>query len=321
MAEWERVRISVDGVASEAQAPLIISASRATDIPAFYSDWLLHRLEQGYVKWVNPFSGKPSYVSFAQARLFVFWTKNPQPLMAHLDALGRMGLNYYVQFTLNDYEAERLEPGVPPLDRRVETFLELSERIGKEKVIWRFDPLVLTDTLGVDDLLKKIEAVGSRVRKHTRQLVISFADIGGYGKVSRNLKAAGVPCREFGEAEMRALAQGLSELNREWGLEIGSCAEVIDLSGFGIGHACCVDGRMIARVFGHDPVLTGFVGGSRGRAKDKGQRAACGCIASKDIGAYNTCPHLCAYCYANACPSSVSLNCRKHASDPFGAGL
>lgn len=106
MAHWEKERDWVDGARRELDAPVIISASRATDIPAFYGDWLLRRLEQGWVKWVNPFSGKPAYVSLARARLFVFWTKNPGPLMAHLDTLDRKGLNYYFQdaWALDSYD-------------------------------------------------------------------------------------------------------------------------------------------------------------------------------------------------------------------------
>lgn len=297
MAEWEKVEISADGVLQSATAPLIISASRATDIPAFYSEWLMRRLEQGWVKKVNPFNNKPSLVSFAKARLFVFWTKNPRPLMAHLETLDRRGLQYYFQFTLNDYEAEGLEPGLPQLGERIATFIELSDRIGPDKVIWRFDPLILTDTLDVEALLKKLAAVGNLLSRYTRRLVISFADIQGYAKVGRNLARAGIRTREFDDAKMRNVAQGLMELNRNWGLELATCAETIDLSAYGIEHSRCVDDRLIAQLFGQDEVLMDFIHRG-GRLKDKGQRKACGCIPSKDIGAYDTCPYRCAYCYA-----------------------
>ena len=319
MAVWERVNIISNGVACAAQAPLIISASRATDIPAFYSEWLLRRLEEGFVRWDNPFNGKPSLVSFARARLFVFWTKNPRPLMARLDAFDRRGLNYYFQFTLNDYEAEGLEPGVPPLDERVAAFAELSERIGPERVIWRFDPLLLTDTIDVETLLRKLEKIARRLQGFTRRLVISFADIQGYANVARNLAGTAVRAREFSDASMRALAAGLMERNREWGFQVGTCAENIDLSDYGIEHTRCVDDRLIARVFAHDPLLAAFVAAPR--LKDKGQRKACGCIPSKDIGAYGTCPHLCAYCYANACAEAVMRNYRAHLEHPRGAGI
>ncbi len=334
MAVWERVTIDVDGVACEAQAPVIISASRATDIPAFYTEWLLHRIGQGFVKWVNPFSSRPVHVSFEKARLFVFWTKNPRPLLAHLAFFDRRRLNYYFQFTLNDYEAEGLEPGVPPLAERIATFIELSERIGQEKVIWRCDPLLLTDRITVDTLLARIGKIGDRLQGHTSRLVFSFADIKGYDKVRRNLQQSGVHAREFGEADMRTLAAGLAELNKKWGFALGTCAERVDLAGCGIEHNRCVDDRLIARVFSHDRELMAFVrpgpvqgelfgdsGDPYSRLKDKGQRPACGCILSKDIGEYNTCPHLCAYCYANANKASALSNFERHRTAPFGATI
>jgi hypothetical protein len=298
MAVWEKIALSVDGELREAAAPVVVSASRATDIPAFHAEWLMRRLEEGYVTWRNPFSGKSAPVSFARARLFVFWSKNPKPLMAHLPALDRLGLDYTFQFTLNDYGAEGLEPGVPPLEERIATFRELSDRLGPERVVWRFDPLVLTDGIDVDDLLRKVAAVGGRIHCHTRRLVVSFADIRGYPGVARSLARAGIRAREFGAGEMRRMARGLAALNRDWGLEIATCAETADLSEFGIGHGRCVDGRLIARLFSRDAALMAFVD-RYGDTKDKGQRKACGCVPSKDIGAYGTCPHGCVYCYAN----------------------
>ena len=298
MAVWEKVTVTINGAACEAAAPVVISASRATDIPAFHADWLMRRLEEGHVVWTNPFSGKPVPVSFSRARCFVFWTKNPKPLMAHLPALDGRGLGYYFQFTLNDYEAEQLEPGVPPLEERVAAFRELADRLGPERVVWRFDPLILTDRITVDDLLRKVARVGERIHRHTRRLVVSFADIQGYPRVVRNLARVGIHAREFSIEEMRQMAEGLVALNRDWGLELATCAEAADLSGFGIAHSRCVDGNLIARLFKHDPELMDFLN-RHGNAKDKGQRKTCGCMPSKDIGAYGTCPHGCVYCYAN----------------------
>ena len=298
MAVWKKMTITIDGTACEAVAPVVISASRATDIPAFHADWFMRRLEAGHVIWTNPFNGKSVPVSFARARCFVFWTKNPKPLMAHLPTLDRLGLNYYFQFTLNDYEAEGMEPGVPPLEERVATFRELADRLGPERVVWRFDPLVLTDTLNVGGLLQKVARVGNLIHRHTRRLVISFADIRSYPRVARNLARAGIQAREFSTDEMRQVARGLAALNRDWGLELATCAEAVDLSEFGIAHSRCVDGNLIARLFKHDSELMAFLR-RHGSAKDKGQRKACGCMPSKDIGAYGTCPHGCTYCYAN----------------------
>jgi len=134
--------ITHEGQQFEAQAPVIISASRSTDIPAFYSDWFVERLSKGYVKWKNPFNGAYLYVSFVNTRLIVFWSKNPKPLIKHLSYINSIIPNYYFQYTLNDYENDRLEIKVPPLTKRIETFVELSELIGSDKVIWRYDPLI-----------------------------------------------------------------------------------------------------------------------------------------------------------------------------------
>ncbi|MDR2850188.1 MAG: DUF1848 domain-containing protein [Verrucomicrobiota bacterium] len=298
MSVWEKISVALDGEACEAVAPVVISASRATDIPAFHADWLMRGLARGWVPWTNPFNGKTAPVSFARARLFVFWSKNPRPLLAHLPALDRSGLNTLFHFTLNDYEAEGLEPGVPPLEERLATFLELSDRLGPERVVWRFDPLILTDGLGVDGLLRKLALVGGRLHRHTRRLVISFADIAGYANVTRSLNRAGIRAREFAPDDMRRLARGLAALNRDWRLEIATCAETVDLSEFGIGHSRCIDAALPARLFNRDAALMAFLN-RLGGAKDKGQRKACGCMPSKDIGAYGACPHACAYCYAN----------------------
>jgi hypothetical protein len=307
-AIWEKIALDIGGTVCEAAAPVVVSASRATDIPAFHADWLMDRLTQGHVIWKNPFNGKASPVSFARTRLLVFWSKNPQPLVPHLPALARLGLNTLFQFTLNDYDDEGLEPGVPPLKERLAIFLELADRLGPERVIWRFDPLMLTDRISVDDLLRKVARVGGCVHRHTRRLVISFADIRGYPHVAANLRRAGVRAREFDAADMQRLAGGLAALNRGWGLEIATCAETADLSAFGIGHSRCLDGPLIARLFKHDDALMAFIN-RYGQTKDRGQRKACGCMPSKDIGAYGTCRHACAYCYANRPAPAAPCGC------------
>jgi hypothetical protein len=330
---WKRTTIQTDdGTRVEAVAPVIISASRATDIPAFYADWLLARLRRGYIRWENPFNrAAPQYVALSEARLIVFWSKNPLPLLPHLDELDRRGLNYYFQFTVNDYETEGLEPGVPPLDKRLETFRQLARRLGPERVIWRFDPLVLTATLTPEALMEKVRRVGDALHAHTRKLVISFADM-DYPKVCQNLARAGIRPIVFTEPSMRDLAERLAAMNRErWGLEIASCAEKVDLSPYGISHNRCIDDELIVRCFRADTRLMDFLGmrpepgdlfatddpaAKKGPSlKDKGQRAACGCIVSKDIGQYNTCPHLCVYCYANHTAELVKKNYTRHTTE------
>lgn len=323
---WKKIEILNDsGEKVEAQAPIIISASRSTDIPAFYSDWFVERWKKGYVKWKNPFNQKLLYVSFDNTRLIVFWTKNPKPMIKHIDFLKSENVNFYFQFTLNDYVDELLEPNVPSVESRIETFLKLSEQVGKERVIWRFDPLILTDKIGIPELLSKIEKVGNQLYNYTNKLVFSYADIEVYRKVKTNLSKSNINYSEFCPTSMMKVAEGLQNLNKKWNLDIGTCAENIDLSQYGIKHNKCVDDDLMKNLFYNDKILMEFLGYEYKEAdlfdggnklipikdrnlKDKGQRKACGCVYSKDIGQYNTCPHLCEYCYANANKKIVLSN-------------
>ncbi len=323
-AKWDRVTIRNDhGRETSAVAPVIISASRSTDIPAFYAQWFMNGLRRGYVTWINPFNRKPSHVAFEKTRAVVFWSKNPKPMLPFLDELDNRGINYYFQFTVNKYEAERLEPNVPVLPERLDTFRKLSERLGPQRVIWRFDPLLLTDTVGIRELLTKVRDVGEQIHSYTRKLVFSFADIGAYKKVQANLRRAGVQHREFTPNLMHQLAAGIKTIADEWGLEVATCAEPINLSEFGISHNRCIDDRLMVALFRHDRLLMDFLGVGDSLPglsvspdlKDKGQREACGCIVSKDIGMYDTCPHLCTYCYANASPQAVKKNICRHRVD------
>jgi len=326
-------KLKLKGSLCRFQNPIIVSASRSTDIPAFYSDWFINRLKEGYIKWINPFNGEPHRIYFDKTRLITFWSKNPKPMIEYLDHLDEKGINYYFQYTLNDYRKEKLEQGVPNLDNRIETFIELSEKIGKEKVIWRFDPYILTETSGVDELLKRTEYIGDKLKDYTDKLVFSFADIKDYKKVQNNLRRDSVPYMEFNERTMNEMATGLMQLNKKWKLEIGTCAEKIDLDKYGIVHNKCIDDDLMKQLFYKDAKLMAFLGYELKKAdlfdteeklvslksrnlKDKGQRIACGCIMSKDIGQYNTCPHECVYCYANTSVEMAKKNYKRHRENP-----
>lgn len=345
---WNKEKIMLeDGRCVEAQAPLIVSASRSTDIPAFYADWFFHRLEVGYSAWINPFNGVKSYVSYKDTRFIVFWSKNPKPLLSHLDYLKERGIGCYIQYSLNDYEAERLEKGVPPLAERIDTFKRLVDRLGYGGVIWRFDPLILTDDIDMDKLLAKVENIGNQLKGYTEKLVFSFVDIALYRKVKSNLEKSGIAYHEWNKEQMFDFAKRLVEMNKTcgWNYELATCGEAADLPG--IEHNHCVDDALIIRRAYNDNVLMEFLKAkfhqmplpdmfgnieplpdsavildngqyaTRGNNRDNGQREFCGCMKSKDIGQYNTCAHLCEYCYANTSKNAALANLRRHRENPF----
>lgn len=338
MASWDKeILPRENGELVQMQVPEIVSASRSTDIPAFYADWFFHRLKVGYSAWTNPFNGVKSYVSYQNTRFIVFWSKNPQPLLNHLDDLKERNIGCYIQYTLNDYEKDRLEQGVPPIGQRIDTFKRLVDKLGIGHVIWRFDPLIMTDDIGIDTLLSKIESIGDQLQGYTEKLVFSYADILGYRKVRANLEKIRIPYHEWTEPQMLEFAGRLAELNKKWGYTLATCGEKIDLQQFGIERNHCIDYDLIVRLAHDDERLMDFIGamikkrgydlfgepeplpasaillpGDRYAMKDSGQRDACGCLRSKDIGEYNTCPHRCEYCYANTSKDEALSNWKRH---------
>ena len=356
-----------NGLTVDAMTPVIVSASRSTDIPAYYAKWFMERIRKGYSVWINPFNQKPSYVSFSKTRVIVFWTKNPQPLIPYLKELDDRGFNYYFQFTLNDYGKE-IEGRVPDLGRRIETFAKLQEHVGSKRIIWRYDPIMLNDTnLTVETHLEKIAKLGNLLSGMTNKMVFSFIDIKDYRKVQNNLvrlnlyTPSNVLSAEPNQEQRQAIAKGISDLkaswrrNLNWDVSIATCAEDIDLQSYGIEHNRCIDPDLIDELFSQkDPELRAYLAGFRNnlgmgikkscqsgqqldlfslsasesspqndsfnyeKFKDKGQRTACGCIISKDIGMYNTCLHQCAYCYANTSYEAAVYNHRAHKDEDEG---
>lgn len=341
----DKLSIIIDsGEQVEALAPVIISASRSTDIPAFYAEWFFNRLAKGYCVWYNPFNQQKMYVSFERCKVIVFWTKNPKPMLPFLPELDKRGIHYYFQVTLNDYADEGFEPHVPSVAQRVETFRELSGMIGKERVIWRFDPLIMTPSITPRVLLGRIWTIGNRLKGYTDKLVFSFVDVKAYRKVQNNLlKETGcftkesVETAEMNVGQRQEIIDGLVKLREAWAvagwnITLATCAEEMDLTACGIEHNRCIDGDLMERIFGADQDLvyylrTGILPerdlfgvlptlpDKCKNLKDKGQRKVCGCMMSKDIGMYNTCRHLCVYCYANTSKEYVLKNAARHSVD------
>ncbi len=279
---------------------MIVSASRRTDIPAFYSEWFFNRLDAGYLYAVNPMNRKQVSKIILNSKTvdcFVFWTKNPRPMMEKLPILDQKGFPYYFQYTLTPYDKD-IEPCFPDKNQLVKTFRELSGRIGRNKVIWRYDPILLSDRYTVEYHCEWFEKLCNSLHDYTNLCVISFLDL--YDKTKRNTRE--LHLREISKEDMLQIGEHFSKIAEKYHLRVETCSEEIDLSQYGIKKGKCIDDRIISQIIGK-PVNV---------KKDDTQREVCGCVKSVDIGQYNTCQHYCAYCYANYSYGKVKENCQKH---------
>lgn len=271
---------------------MIISASRRTDIPNYYSDWFLNRIREGFVYVRNPVnSHQVSKISLSPELVdcIVFWTKNPEPMLEKLGKLREYA--FYFQFTLTGYGKD-MEINVPhKRQKMIPVFQRLSERVGSERVVWRYDPIVFTRRYTPAYHLRAYGQIAKALQGYTDQCVISFVDV--YQKNKRELQALGA--YELRQEETAQFALELSRLASENGMVIESCAEHMDLSKYGIHSGRCIDKRRIERILGCT-----IAGG-----KDPNQREECGCMESVEIGAYNTCLNGCRYCYANVSQRAV----------------
>ena len=277
---------------------MILSVSRRTDIPAFYWEWFLNRVQAGFVDVRNPMNiHRVSRIDIRPEVVdcIVFWTKNAGNIIPHLDQLK--DYKYYFQYTINPYN-KLIEENVPLKKYVVENFRLLSEIIGPNRVIWRYDPILLTDMIDVDYHLRYFEELAKRLKGHTNRCVISFVDL--YKKTVSNTRE--LMMKEPTDMEMHFLAHNLSSIAKDYGMEIISCSESIDLDFDGVRHGCCIDRNLIEEIVGYKIDVK----------KDKNQRKECGCVESVDLGAYNTCLHACKYCYANFNNMKVQTLSKKH---------
>lgn len=274
---------------------MIVSASRRTDIPAFYSDWLFNRLKEGFAYVRNPMSiHQVSEINLSPdvVDCIVFWTKNPKPMFDRLDELS--DYHYYFQFTLNPYAAD-VEPDVPNKGMEViRTFIELSEKIGADKIVWRYDPILLSDKYSIEYHAKYFEKLAKDLNGSFSKCVVSFIDI--YKKNAKRCAASGL--NELDNTQCFVIAEKIANIAAKYNFSVASCAENINLDGLGIEHNSCIDKELIEHLIGSKIIVQ----------KDKNQRAECGCVESIDIGSYNTCIHGCSYCYANYNMDNVRIN-------------
>ncbi len=275
---------------------MIINTGQRTDIPAFYAEWFSNRLRDGIVCVRNPFH--PSQVSRYRLDPSVvdvigFCTKNPAPLFPYMDLLAPYGQFWFV--TITPYGRD-IEPNVPDKHRLLEDFKRLSGLVGSSAVAWRYDPIFLTDRYTADYHLRAFEQMASALEGYTAVAVISFIDL--YPKVRRNFPEA----REVPGEQRLALGKELIRIAASHGMTVKPCAEGDELAPYGADCGGCT------RISDYERAI-----GKRLNApKKKGARAACACHLSCDIGAYNSCRHLCRYCYANADAARVLAQCRLH---------
>ena len=267
---------------------MILSVSRRTDIPALYAKWFIKRLKEKFVLVRNPFNSNQIYhipITPENVDCIVFWTKNSKPFHKYLDIVSSMGYNYYFHFTITPY-AKEIEDGLPDKKVIVKTFQELGSKIGRKKIILRYDPVLLSPKYTIDYHIKAFEKLCHNIGSYTEQIIISFLDI--YNKISKNMINTNIYKPET--EDIYKIAAGFSKVINQYShITLKTCAEDINLQEFNIKNAKCIDDKLIEEI-------TGFKL-KKNIPKDN-SRDYCTCIKCVDIGQYNTCIHNCAYCYA-----------------------
>ena len=287
---------------------MILSVSRRTDIPTYYSDWFYNRIKEGFLyvrNPMNPHQVSKITISPELVDCIVFWTKNPEPMLARLEELK--DYQYYFQFTLTGYGRD-IERNIPhKKEKMIPVFQQLSKCIGPERVIWRYDPILFTERYTAEYHLKAFEQIATALNGYTKKCVISFVDL--YTKNRKALKELGMQPLEMNTsgiqlsgAPLKAFAGKLAAICHANHMEIATCAENIDLSECGIVHNSCIDRELIERLTGCKLKI----------AKDKNQRPECGCVESIEVGTYDTCLNGCVYCYANSRPEAVLKNVKAY---------
>ena len=277
---------------------MLLSVSRRTDIPALYAPWFFNRLNEHYVLVRNPMNlHQISRVTLSPELIdcIIFWTKNPAPMLLRLKELK--DYMFYFQFTITPYGQE-LEPALPDKKMLMETCRQLAARIGPERIIWRYDPILFTPRYTPEFHQQAFAGLAEGLCDSTRHCIFSFLDL--YQKTGHNMRGQGLffPPR----SRLTALAQELAKTAKRYAMKLSCCSEPLDLQPFGIGPARCIDPHLISQLLGEEINVP----------KDTSQRAECACAASIDIGAYHTCSQSCLYCYANDTPELARKNAALH---------
>ncbi|HMK33747.1 MAG TPA: DUF1848 domain-containing protein [Desulfomonilaceae bacterium] len=295
----------------------LISASRRTDIPAFHAEWFMKRIRSGSVGVVSPFGGKRFEVSLEPADVIaiVFWTKNASPLLTYVDELKQRGYCFTFLYTINNYPAW-VEPRVPDLCQTIRVLEDLTFRFGAPVVRWRYDTVILTDTLNRDWHVRNFHSLCAKLSPFVNECIFSFCDY--YKKTSRNMERTVPDHHKPDDVEYREIAGDLARVAQSFGISLASCAHDFLLSD-AVSKARCMDPNFLSRAVDSAEKRRALA-----RLKTAATRKECACVASRDIGAYDTCAHGCIYCYANTNPALATRNLKamdsdSHYLDPKGS--
>jgi DNA repair photolyase len=268
--------------------PTIISASRRTDIPAFYIPWFMNRLRAGTVAYPNPYGGQIHTLSLRaeDVHSIVFWSKFYGPFLRHVDEIQSRGYVFYAHYTITG-APPHLEPNVPRWEQAVRVFRDLAARTSPRHVLWRFDPILLTDDLDAALYIDRFRHIAAALEGATTRCYFSFATF--YAKATRRLEKAGIRYLDPSHEARQALVETLVAIAAKHGITLYACCQA-DLLNERVRQAHCVDADLLSELFPDRP-LSGITHPTR---------AQCGCFASRDIGMYDSFPFGCLYCYANA---------------------
>ncbi len=273
---------------------MILNTGLRTDIPGFFSKWFYNRIDEGFVYVRSPYAKNQIYSYKLNPELIdciIFCTKNPQPMFQSLEKIDKF--NQFWQITINPYEKE-IEPNVPPVDDVLESFKYLSDKLGKEKVSLRYDPIFINEEYSLESHIESFEYIANS--EYTTEAVISFIDL--YEKTIRNFPGV----REVNKEERLKIGEEFARIGRENKLNIKTCVEGTELDKFGLDSSGCMTKEVVERTIGKNLNIP----------KQKARNGECYCLLNNDIGSYNTCNHGCLYCYANSNMKLVKRNLKLH---------
>jgi len=284
-AAWQKKGIMIDGEMTDAVFPVIVSASRASDIPSFKYEWLTKSLANGHIIWKNPFSGAQQYVSFSECAMIVFWSKNPQSLIQfETRDFFHDQVDVIIHFTCNDYEREGYEANLPPLDDRIRTFRNLTRKYGKRSMLWRYDPFFVSDRINCDELCSRINRLAEKLAPLCSRLIFSFIEIEAYPHVKKRINRIDSSIRVPSAGEKLQIINTLSQISSDYSLVVSACALDEELSRDGIVSMGCIDYQNIKESFPDNSRLQYFLesfGSDSRNYRHKGQRKHCLCMLTK----------------------------------------